>query len=57
MSSQEQSFNGISLLLLETQGFFQNHLIVSVLKLPLNYVLADSSNVVHHTSTSLLEKN
>ena len=38
-------------------GSFQNDLIFSVLKSPLNYFLPDSSTTIHHTNTPLLEKN
>ena len=46
MSSPEKSFNDIALFWRHTEGFFQNHLSVSVPKSPLNYNLADSSTVV-----------
>ena len=60
------SFNVIALFLLEKRArtFFHNtelwmvlfkHVIVSVLKSPLNYFLADSFTVIHHTNTPLLE--
>ena len=68
MSSQEQvstllhySFwrNGhghFSIILNIVNGSFQNHPIVSVLKSPLNYFLADSSTMVHHTNSIIGKK-